>query len=90
MQAQFKNAQLTEIKGKAIEELRGVAALVDAKAPEDAASFKAWLQQVAQKAAEAGNEGGFMGFGGVAVSDAEKATLSEIATALGTQTGAHG
>jgi hypothetical protein len=88
MQAQFKDAQLTEIKGRAIEELRAVAALVDAKAPEDAAGFKAWLRQVAQKAAEAGNEGGFMGFGGVAVSDAEKATLAEIATALGTHTGA--
>jgi len=38
---------------------------------------------VAQKAAEAGNEGGFLGFGGVAVSEAEKATLAEISTALG-------
>jgi hypothetical protein len=90
MQAQFKGAQLSEIKGKAIEELRAVAALVDAKAAEDAASFKAWLQQVAQKAAEAGNEGGFMGFGGVAVSDAEKATLAEISTALGSQNASPG
>ena len=75
MQAQFKGAQIGEIKGKAVEELRAVAALVDAKAPEDAAGFKMWLQSVAQKAAEAGNEGGFLGFGGVAVSDAERATL---------------
>lgn len=84
MQAQFKGAQIGEIKGRAVEELRAIAALVDAKAPEDAAGFKAWLMQVAQKAAEAGNEGGFMGFGGVAVSDAEKATLAEISAALGT------
>ena len=90
MQAHFKGAQLGEIKSRAIEELRAIAALVDAKAPEDAAGFKSWLQQVAQKAAEAGNEGGFMGFGGVAVSDAEKATLAEIASALGTQTSALG
>src|SRR5919112_4788026 len=83
MQAQFKGAQIGEIKGKAVEELRAVAALVDAKAPEDAAGFKGWLQEVARKAAEAGNEGGFMGFGGVAVSDAEKATLAEISSALG-------
>jgi hypothetical protein len=88
MQAEFKGAQLGEIKGRAIEELRAVSALVDAKAPEDAAGFKAWLREVAQKAAEAGNEGGFMGFGGVAVSDVEKATLAEISTALGTSTGA--
>jgi hypothetical protein len=84
VQTQFKGVQLGELKGKAIEELRAVAALVDAKAPEDAAGFKAWLRQVAQKAAEAGNEGGFLGFGGVAVSDAERATLAEISSALGT------
>ena len=50
----------------------------------DAAGFKAWLQDVARTAAEAGKEGGFMGFGGVAVSDAERATLAEISSALGT------
>ena len=84
LQAQFKGAQLGEIKSRAVEELRGVAALVDAKAPQDAAGFKAWLLDVAKKAAEAGTEGGFLGFGGVAVSEAEKATLQEIAAALGT------
>jgi hypothetical protein len=83
VQSQFKGVQLGELKNKAVEELRVVSALVDAKAPEDAAGFKAWLSQVAQKAAEAGNEGGFLGFGGVAVSDAERATLAEISTALG-------
>ena len=85
VQAQFKGVQLGEFKAKAIEELRAVSFLVDTKAPEDAAGFKAWLSQVAQKAAEAGNEGGFLGFGGVAVSDAERATLVEISTALGLQ-----
>lgn len=83
MQAQFKGAPVADIKTRAIEELAAVAALVVAKAPQDADGFKAWLQQVAQKAAEAGTEGGFLGFGGVAVSDKEKATLSEIAAALG-------
>ena len=85
VQAQFKGVQLGDFKNKAIEELRAVSFLVDTKAPDDAAGFKAWLSQVAQKAAEAGNEGGFLGFGGVAVSDAERATLAEIATALGMQ-----
>ncbi|WP_134498848.1 hypothetical protein [Microvirga pakistanensis] len=83
MQAQFKGAQLGELKGRAIEELRAVSALVDTKAPEDAVGFKGWLNEVARKAAEAGTEGGFLGFGGVYVSDAERATLAEIATALG-------
>ena len=59
-----------------MEALRAVASLLDAKAPEDAEAFKGWLRQVAQKAAEAANEGGFKGIGGVTVSDAEKAILA--------------
>jgi hypothetical protein len=44
---------------------------------------KDWLYAVAERTAEAGKEGGFLGFGGVAVSDAERATLLEIHAALG-------
>ena len=62
--------------------MRQVAALLATKAPEDAAAFKAWLTGTAQRVAEAANEGGFLGFGGVPVSDIEKATLAEIRTAL--------
>ena len=51
--------------------------------PGDAAAFKAWLRQISQGVAEAASEGGFAGFGGTLVSDAEKATLSDIAKALG-------
>jgi len=86
-QSQFKGSQFADIKTKAIAELHSVSGLLDAKAPEDAAAFKAWLWSVARKSAEAGKEGGFLGFGGVAVSDAEKATLEEIATALGNPAG---
>jgi len=86
-QAQFKGSQFADIKNKAIAELHAVSSLLDAKAPEDAAAFKSWLWSVAQKSAEAGKEGGFLGFRGVAVSDAEKATLGEIATALGNPAG---
>jgi hypothetical protein len=70
------------LKDAALAELRAVSEIVDAKAQDDAAGFKAWLQDVAQKAAEAGTEGGFLGFGGVAVSDAEKSTIAEISSAL--------
>jgi hypothetical protein len=82
MQATFKGVQAAEVKRLAVAELRSIAAIVDSKAPEDAPAFKDWLQDIAQKAAEAAKEGGFLGFGGVAVSDAEKATLAEIAAAL--------
>jgi hypothetical protein len=86
-QSQFKGSQFADIKRKAIEELGAVSHLLDAKAPDEAAAFKSWLLGVAQKSAEAGKEGGFLGFGGVAVSDAERATLAEIGTALGNTAG---
>jgi len=83
MQAQFKGTPVGEMKNKALDELRRVAALVDAKAPQEAVGFKSWLRGTAQKAAEAAKEGGFLGFGGVDVSDAERATLFEVSAALG-------
>jgi hypothetical protein len=76
-----------EIRDAAIASLREAAAVLDAKAPAEAAAVKGWLTQIAQKAAEASTEGGFLGFGGVQVSEAEKATLAEIAGALGAPTG---
>jgi hypothetical protein len=82
VQTVFKGAQPTELTRRAVDELRSVASLLDSKAPDDGRAFKSWLQEIAQKAAEAAKEGGFLGFGGVAVSNAEKATLAQIAAAL--------
>jgi hypothetical protein len=82
LQTKFKVNDISEIKTGAIGELRAVAELLDTKAPQDAPAFKHWLREIAQKAAEAANEGGFLGFGGVPVSDAEKATLADIDAAL--------
>ncbi len=64
--------------------LRDVCVIIDRKAPGDAAAFKGWLYGIGEKVAEASMEGGFLGFGGVKVSDAEKATLGDIARTLGT------
>jgi hypothetical protein len=72
-----------EIKAKCIETLRQAAKLLDAKAPGDAVAFKGWLRQISQHVAEAATEGGFLGIGGTKVSEAEKATLTEISSALG-------
>ena len=55
------------------------------RAPGDAAAFKGWLRQISQHVAEAATEGGFLGIGGVAVSETEKATPAEISGALGLQ-----
>ena len=88
LQARFSGTTFTELKNTALSELKKVGSVLDAKAPEDSVAFKTWLQAVATKAADAGTEGGFLGFGGVAVSEAEKATLTEIAAALGHQSAA--
>jgi hypothetical protein len=82
LQGRLRGSKPGEAKDKAIAGLRQVAALLDAKAPGDAAAYKSWLQSISQHVAEAAKEGGFLGFGGVQVSDAEKATLGEISSAL--------
>jgi hypothetical protein len=81
LKAKLAGGKPGDLKAKAIDGLRQVSALLE-KAPEDAPAFKAWLQGIAQRVAEASKEGGFLGFGGVQVSDAEKATLAEISGAL--------
>lgn len=83
LKAEFSDATAPSIKTKSIDSLRQVSALLAAKAPGDAAAFKAWLNQISQSTAEAASEGGSLFGGGVQVSDAEKATLGEISTALG-------
>jgi hypothetical protein len=71
-----------EVKAACIAILGKVDSVLSTKAPGDAAAFKNWLRQVGQSVADASTEGGFLGIGGVAVSDAEKATLTEISSAL--------
>ena len=77
-----QGASLPEIKGRALAALKETAAIVRAKAPDEAAAFNGWLGEIAKTVAEAGTEGGFLGFGGVKVSETDKATLAEIADIL--------
>jgi hypothetical protein len=84
LKQRFADAKPGDVVPRALDILRQASAVLDAKAPEDAPAFKSWLNGVAAKVAEASTEGGFLGFGGVKVSDAEKATLADIAKALGT------
>ena len=83
LQATLAGSRPGELKSKAVAAIRETSSLLDAKAPSDAATFKTWLRRTSQAVAEAAPEGGFLGFGGVRVSDAEKATLAEISGALG-------
>ena len=82
LKEKFSGSKPPEIKAKCIDTLRQVPEVLDAKAPTDATAFKTWLRQISQHVAEAAKEGGFLGIGGVAVSEAEKATLAEISKAL--------
>jgi hypothetical protein len=82
LKAKLAGSKPAEVKVKCIDALRKLSTLLDSKAPGDAPAFKGWLRQISQHTAEAATEGGFAGFGGVPVSEAEKATLSEISGAL--------
>jgi hypothetical protein len=82
VKAKMTGGQSADIKVRSIETLRQVSALLDAKAPGDAAAFKGWLRQISEHTADAAGEGGTFGFGGVQVSAAEKATLAEISNLL--------
>jgi len=83
LKSTLQGSSAGDVKARSIAALHGIATLIEAKAPDDAAGFKTWLQHIAAGAAEAANEGGFMGFGGVKVSDKERATLAELSGALG-------
>jgi hypothetical protein len=82
LKQKLSGSKPAEIKANCIETLRQAGAVLDAKAPGDAAAFKGWLREISQHVAEASKEGGFLGIGGVPVSEAEKATLTEISSAL--------
>jgi hypothetical protein len=83
LKAEFAGGKPADIKTKCVDSLRQVSALLTAKAPGDATAFKDWLRHISQSTAEAASEGGSLFGGGVQVSDAEKATLTEISGALG-------
>jgi hypothetical protein len=86
LRKRFSGAKPADVVQRSLENLREVSAILAAKAPGDAPAFKAWLNSISEKVAEASSEGGFLGIGGVQVSDKEKATLADISKALETST----
>ncbi|MBP1745225.1 MAG: hypothetical protein H6Q58_2203 [Firmicutes bacterium] len=73
---------LEEIKTQCIKTFRRLDILLKEKAPDDADGYKRWVYKAAKNSAEAAREGGFLGFGGVMVNEAEADALKEIAGAL--------
>src|SRR5262245_8647153 len=61
IKATLRDSKPGDVSRKSIAALHEVASIIDSKAPTDAAGFKTWLQHIAAGAAEAANEGGFMG-----------------------------
>jgi len=67
------------------ERLRAAVGIIGEKgAPEDVDAYKRFVLAVAQAAAEAHKEGGFVGIGGKPISEQEQAALDEIRTILET------
>ena len=83
LKKRLAGANQADVSKRAIDALREVSALLDAKAPKESAAFKTWLRTISSKVAEAASEGGFLGIGGEKVSEKEKASLNDIAKALG-------
>ena len=82
-QQEFKGLKPEEAKQKMMDNLREAVALVSSKSsPEDVQAYKELVFGVAEKVAGAAKEGGFMGIGGVVVSDTEKTLLDEIKAEL--------
>jgi hypothetical protein len=66
------------------ERLRESMRILEEKAtPEEVDAYKRFVMSVAQAAASAHKEGGFLGVGGKEISDAENQALDEISTTLG-------
>ena len=80
-----------DLKGKTarqqiVDELKNVNAILTAKAtPEEAATFRAWLIDAAQEAANAAKEGGFFGIGATRVSEGEERMLAQLREILGVE-----
>jgi hypothetical protein len=76
-------AEREQYERTALAAIRGATAIISARSPEDLEPFRRFLVTLAEAAANANVEGGFMGMGGVRVSDSERATIQRIKDALG-------
>jgi hypothetical protein len=71
------------LRTEALAICREVSRLLHQKATEqETTEFKAWLLLISREVANAAREGGFLGFGGVQVSEAEASILDQLEVAL--------
>ena len=70
----------------AVEKCDQVCAVLDEFCTDaEALEYKQWSMKIGEKVAMAASEGGFLGFGGVQVSEEEKKALARISQALGVE-----
>jgi hypothetical protein len=75
--------RLRRLRVDVFEYARVAREILAAKSPAgEAAEYRAWVLEVARRAAIAAKEGGFLGFGGTRVIEEEAATLDALATCL--------
>jgi hypothetical protein len=80
---QTEKLSLDEVKDRALETCRAVAAMLETEvSPEEAYEYKRWVLVVAEKVAAAAKEGGIFGFGGEQISGSEIETINEIGEAI--------
>ena len=80
----FKVERPEQVGPEVLRELREAQDIVAAKAtPEEAAAFARWLVEIAQDAANAAKEGGFMGIGAEQVSAGEQQMIDQLRSTLG-------
>jgi hypothetical protein len=82
VKAMAKGQSPEALLSASVARLGAVMRTVEAALPEQADAFRTFLLDVAQKTAEASREGGFLGFGGEKVSEAERKALDQIAAVL--------
>jgi hypothetical protein len=82
--AEFQGKAPDQLRSAALEACRQAAAVVEKKAkPDESQAFKQWLISIGHRVADAAKEGGFLGFGGVRVSEQETSALKDLTSALG-------
>jgi hypothetical protein len=79
-------------RGRALEEildeLRAVhSLLIEKAAPEDVEDYREWIRMASQRAALAAKEGGFLGIGGMRVSEPEQQMLETLGEIFGVPRG---
>ena len=78
-----REQQIENLKSAVLGRIKEAMNVLNRKAtPEEAQAYKKMIMDVAEKAAGASKEGGFLGFGGVRVSAAEQSYLNEVKASL--------